>query len=379
MKSAESGNQFAQYGLGSMYYYGNGVQKGLEQAFEWYEKSAKQNNPYASYSLARMYHHGEFAEKNMKKAQVYYKIAYDGFSGIEFEDDNLWYKLGDMCKKGLGTDVNIPHEMECFKASAELENKNALCEYGMELIKGKNVDQGIEVGIKMLEKALEKGNINAAYHLGKLYMDGEFVYMDLKKAEKYLLLASENSYAQYRLGKLYLSSEMYDIDKAMQWFEKAVVQENKFAKYMLAKIFIGEEQYRNIPRTVQLLESIAEENNWASFMLGKLYLFGAEDFPKDEELAVKYLTMSAEQGNEYAQNLLNHRDDFKNAMLANTVMGLFVSLSRCIGEDYNCRLGVSRMSVDRKLRSLILEKKGAMVVKYKQNQIVLKQKFTLKY
>ena len=119
MKSAESGNQFAQYGLGSMYYYGNGVQKGLEQAFEWYEKSAKQNNPYASYSLARMYHHGEFAEKNMKKAQDYYKIAYDGFSGIEFEDDNLWYKLGGMCKKGLGADVNNPHAMEYFKSSAE--------------------------------------------------------------------------------------------------------------------------------------------------------------------------------------------------------------------------------------------------------------------
>lgn len=84
-----------------MYYYGNGVQKGLEQAFEWYEKSAKQNNPYASYSLARMYHYGEFAEVNMKKAQVYYKIAYDGFLGIEFEDYNLWYKLGGMCKKRL--------------------------------------------------------------------------------------------------------------------------------------------------------------------------------------------------------------------------------------------------------------------------------------
>lgn len=363
LKSAEAGNQFAQYSLGSMYYYGNGVLKSLEQAFHWYEKSAKQKNSYASYSLARMYHYGEFAEKNMKKAQVYYKIAYDVFSGIEFEDDNLWYKLGGMCKKGLGTDINIAHAMEYFKPSAELENKNALCEYGMELIKGENVDQDIEAGIKMLEKALDKGNLNAAYHLGKLYMDGEFVYMDLRKAEKYLLLASENSYTQYRLGKLYLNAEMYDIDKAVEWFEKAVMQDNIHAKYQLAKIFIGEEQYRNIPRAVQLLEGIAEENNWASFMLGKLYLFGEEDFPKDEELAVKYLTMSAEQGNTYAQNLLNNRYDFENAVLTNTVMSLFVSLSRCIGEDYNHRLGVGRVSVDRKLRKLILEKKEAMGVK----------------
>lgn len=363
LKSAESGNQFAQYSLGSMYYYGSGVEKNLEQAFHWYEKSAKQNNPYAAYSLAKMYHYGEFAEKNMKKAQDYYKIAYDGFSGIEFEDDNLWYKLGGMCKKGLGTDVNIPRAMEYFKMSAELENKSALCEYGMELIKGENVSQDIETGVKLLEKALEKGNLNAAYHLGKLYMDGEFVYMDLRKAEKYLLLSSENSYAQYKLGKLYLNAEMYDINKSVVWFEKAITNDNQYAKYALAKIFIGEEEYRNIPRAVLLLESIAEENNWVSFMLGKLYLFGMEGFPKDEELAIKYLTMSAEQDNEYAQNLLNHMYDFENAVFVNTVMGLFVSLSRCIGEDYSYRLGGGRMSADRKLRRMILEKKEAMGVK----------------
>ncbi len=268
--------------------------------------------------------------------------------------------IREMCGATL---FHFAVRMRYFKASAELENKNALCEYGMELIKGENVSQDVETGIEMLEKALEKGNINAAYHLGKLYMDGEFVYMDLRKSEKYLLLASENSYAHYRLGKLYLNAEVYDIGKTVEWFEKAVVQENKFAKYMLAKIFIGEEQYRNIPRAVQLLESIAEENNWASFMLGRLYLFGAEDFPKDEEQAMKWLAISAEQGNEYAQNLLNHRDDFENAMLASTVMSLFVGLSRCIGEDYNQRLGAGRVSVDRKLRRVIQDKKVAMGVK----------------
>jgi len=62
-------------------------------------------------------------------------------------------------------------------------------------------------------------------------------------------------------------------------------------------------------------------------------------------------------------HLLNHKHDFENAVLVNTVLALFVSLSRCIADDYNQRLGGGRMSVDWKLSKLILEKKEAMGVK----------------
>ncbi len=364
LKSAESGNQFAQYSLGSMYYYGNGTQESLEQAFYWYEKSAKQNNSYAAYSLARMYHYGEFAEKNMKKAQDYYKIAYDGFSGIEFEDDNLWYKLGGMCKKGLGTEINIPRAMEHFKMSTELENKNALCEYGMELIKGENVAQNVDKGISMLEKSLKLGNLNAAYVLGKLYMDGKYVYSDFSLAKKYLLLSAEkNDFAQYRLGKLYLTDEVYNLPKAVEWLEKAVVNNNQYAKYSLAKILVADEQYKNVNRAIALLKETADTNPCASYLLGKIYLFG-QDVPKDKEQAVQWLSLSAEQGNEYAQNLLCHMNDFDNAMLANTVISLFVNLSRCISDDYNQKFQPNKVSVDRKLRRVIQDKKMAMGIKY---------------
>lgn len=44
-------------------------------------------------------------------------------------------------------------------------------------------------------------------------------------------------------------------------------------------------------------------------MLGKLFLFG-KDVEQDEKLAVEYLQKSAQQGNEYAQYLLEHMNDF---------------------------------------------------------------------
>lgn len=363
-KSANAGNQYAQFSLGSLYYYGNGVEKGLGKAVYWYEKSADQGNAYAHYSLARMYHYGEFVEKDMDKAQHYYKTAFNKFERIELQDDNLWYRLGSMCKNGLGTEKDVARAINYFKASADLENKNAMCEYASELIKGENVPQDVEQGISMLQKSLKLGNLNAAYVLGKLYMDGKYVYSDFSLAEKYLLLSAEkNDFAQYRLGKLYLKDEFYNLQKAIEWLEKASVNDNQYAKYALAKILISDEQYKDVDRAIILLKQTADTNSCSSYLLGKLFLF-SQDVPKDKEQAVQWLSLSAGQGNEYAQNLLDHMNDFDNAMLANTVMSLFVNLSRCIGNDYNQKFQSNKLSVDRKLRRVIQEKKMAMGVKY---------------
>jgi len=289
-KSANTGNQYAQFSLGSFYYYGNGVDKDVGKAFYWYEKSAQQSNAYACYSLARMYHYGEFIEKDMNKAQHYYKIAFNKFERIELQDDNLWYRLGSMCKNGLGTDKDIARAIEYFKASAELENKNAMCEYATELIVGENVTQDVDEGISMLQKSLELGNLNSAYFLGKLYMDGKYVYSDFSLAEKYLLLSAEkNDFVQYRLGKLYLKDEFYNLPKAMEWLGKASASDNQYAKYAFAKILIADEQYKDIDRAIALLKETADTNSCALYLLGKLYLFG-QDVPKDKEQAVQWLS-----------------------------------------------------------------------------------------
>lgn len=365
-KSANAGNQYAQFSLGRLYYYGNGVEKDLSKAFHWYKKSADQGNAYACYTLARMYHYGEFAEKDMNKAQHYYKTAFNKFERIELQDDNLWYRLGSMCKNGLGTEKDLTRAIEYFKASAELENKNAMCEYATELIKGEKVAQDVDKGISMLQKSLELGNLNAAYVLGKLYMDGKHVYSDFSLAEKYLLLSAEkNDFAQYRLGKLYLKDEFYNLPKAAEWFEKATANDNQYAKYALAKILISDEHYKNVERAIVLLKETADTNSCASYLLGKLFLFG-QDVAKDKEQAVHWLSLSAEQGNEYAQNLLVHMNDFDNAMLANTVMSLFINLSRCIGDDYIQKFQSNKLSVDRKLRRVIQEKKMAMGIRLEQ-------------
>ena len=371
-RSAKQKNKFAQYSLANLYYYGNGVEKDLSLAFLWYQKSSAQGQPYASYAIAQMYSKGEYVSQGGETAQRYYKAALSGFLELESKeqaDDNLYYKLGSMFKKGLGTDIDMDRAIDYFKRSAEMNNKNGLYEYGKALLLGEHIPQDKEKAVKMLEKAIKLENINskcflaleyisgehldqdidkglamltecadsgdtcACYKLGKIYFKGEIVLQDLDKAEKYLLLAEDNEFTQYALGKLYLQKEKYDVQKAVDYFEKS-----------------------------------ADKNMWSSYQLGRLYLFGSEGLEKDKTKAVEWLTKSANDGNEYAQNMLNNMAQFENAVIANTIFGLFANLSRCIEDDYTQKYRSVRRTVDSRLRRMIHRKKQSLGIKDDQSQ-----------
>ena len=371
LKSAQEGNKFAQYSLANLYYYGNSVEKDLSQAFLWYQKSASQGQPYASYAVAQMYSKGEYVAENNETAQRYYKAALSGFLELESKDqadDNLFYKIGVMYKNGLGTEADISKAIDYFKRSAEMNNKNGLYEYGKTLIQGKYIEADLNKGLECIEKAMklknsnakrffaleyisgeyfsqdiekglfmltecaDKGDSFAYFQLGQFYLKGEIVTQDLERAEKYLLLAEDNEFTQYAFGKLYLQEEKYDIQKAVDYFEKS-----------------------------------ADKNMWSSYQLGRLYLFGADELEKDKEKAVEWLTKSANDGNEYVQNMLNNIDDFENMLLRNTVMGLFVNLSRCIEDNYSQKQCSLKIQTDRKLRKMIQKRKSGIGIREEQN------------
>ena len=408
LKSAQEGNKFSQYSLANLYYYGNGAERNLKEAFGWYVRSAKQGQPYAAYAVGNMYENGESAEKDKKKSQGYYKQALSGFLKLEADgqaDDNLFYKIGAMYKNGFGTEADMNKAIGYFKRSAELNNKNGLYEYGkalllgdkdipkamdflekavrlgnlnakrflaLEYISGEHIEQDIDKGIEMLTECADFSDPFSCFLLGRIYFKGEFVNRDLSKAEKYLLMADKDSgHACYYLGRLYLEEEIYDLDKAVEWLEKAVnydeVKAN--ASYSLAKILLEDNKYHDTQKAIKLLELSAEENNWASFLLGRLYLFGTEDIEKDKEKAMEWLNRSADDGNVYAQTFLNENRSFENTMLANTVLSLFINLSRCIEDDYIRRYRSVRTSADKKLRRMIIEKKQALGIKEEQEYV----------
>ena len=360
-RSAKQKNKFAQFSLANLYYYGNGVEKDLSQAFLWYQKSSSQGQPYAAYSIAQMYRYGEYVTKDNDTAQRYYQQALSGFLKIESDDmadDDLFYKLGQMFKLGLGTDSDVTKAIEYFRRSAEMNNKNGLFEYGKALLIGEHIPQNTDSAVKLLEKAVKLKNSNAKRFLALEYISGEHLEQDIEKGIALLTECADSGdvIACYRLGKIYLQGEIMsqNLDKAEKYL--LLAEDSEYAQYALAKLYLQEEKY-DIQKAVNYFENCADKNHWASYQLGRIYLFGAEGFTKDKEQAIEWFTKSANDGNEYAQAMLDDISKFENDLLANTIFSLFVSLSRCIQDSYDNDRKDLQSIVDRKLMRVIRKKK----------------------
>ena len=371
-RSAKQKNKFAQFSLANLYYYGSGVEKDLSQAFLWYQRSSSQGQPYAAYSIAQMYRYGEYVTKDNDTAQRYYQQALSAFLKIESDDmanDDLFYKLGQMFKLGLGTDSDVTKAIEYFRRSAEMNNKNGLFEYGKALLIGEHIPQDADSAVKLLEKAVKLKNSNAKRFLALEYISGEHLEQDFEKGIALLTECADSGdvIACYRLGKIYLQGEIMpqNLDKAEKYLLLAT--DTEYAQYALAKLYLQEEKY-DIQKAVNYFENCADKNHWASYQLGRIYLFGAAGLTKDKEKAIEWFTKSTNDGNEYAQDLLENMERYENAVLANTIFGLFANLSRCIEDDYTQKYKLVRRTVDSRLRRMIQKKRQALGIKDDQSQ-----------
>ena len=360
-RSAKQKNKFAQFSLANLYYYGSGIEKDLSQAFLWYQRASSQGQPYAAYSIAQMYRYGEYVTKDNDTAQRYYQQALSAFLKIESDDmanDDLFYKLGQMFKLGLGTDSDVTKAIEYFRCSAEMNNKNGLFEYGKALLIGEHIPQNTDSAVKLLEKAVKLKNRNAKRFLALEYISGEHLEQDIEKGIALLTECADSGdvIACYRLGKIYLQGEIMfqNLDKAERYL--LLAEDNEYVQYALAKLYLQEEKYE-IQKAVNYFGRSADKNHWASYQLGRIYLFGAAELTKDKEQAIEWFTKSANDGNEYAQAMLDNISKFENDLLANTIFSLFVSLSRCIQDSYDNDRKDLQSRVDRKLMRVIRKKK----------------------
>ena len=84
---AASGDPRAQFGLGLMYYNGQGLPKDDIQALKWYHLAAEQGHSDAQLNLGAMYRNGRGAPENFVLAAEWYRIA--AKQGHPLAQDNL--------------------------------------------------------------------------------------------------------------------------------------------------------------------------------------------------------------------------------------------------------------------------------------------------
>ena len=148
----------------------------------------------------------------------------------------------------------------------------------------------------------------------------------------------------------------------LERLRQAAERGNPSAQYHLGKLLL---QGNEIPKDAKdavrwLTESAEQGNQYAQYALGKIYLLG-KDAPKDFGTARMWFQRSADQGNHYAQYFVEHMDDHRTALSAQSVIRLLYHMANIFREQTPPSApGGIRSGVDRKLRRKIWEKKIAM-------------------
>ena len=333
---------------------------------------SKSGNVLAIHDLGKLYSTDKLGAKDEEKSFAFYQEALQGFMEIEPDSDYMfpyepkfkgqvmkpadmrsyvWYRIGKMHCYGLGTEQDYEKAFEWFLKSAQEGNKFAQYSLANLYYYGNGVEKDLSQAFLWYRKSSEQGQPYASYAVAQMYDKGEYVSQSEETAQRYYKVAlsgfleleskgqaDDNLY--YKLGAMYkkgLGTEI-DIPKAIEYFEKST------------------------------------ENMWSTYQLGRLYLFGAEELEKDKEKAVEWLTKSANDGNEYAQNMLDNMAQFENTILANTIFALFANLCKCIEDDYTQKYKSVRHTVDSRLRRMIRQKKQSFGIKDEQSQSLILKK-----
>lgn len=237
---------------------------------------------------------------------------------------------------------------------------------------------------QLLLSETESGNALAMFELGKLYTSEKLGKKDVEKSVAFYQKALQGflqieikakklkPFLQFRIGQMFQNGLGTDVDmpKAITYFQQSAEHGNVHAKRIVALEYIsGEFLKQDVDKGVSMLTECADDGDKiACYRLGKIYLFGCEEVPQNREKALEYLTFSAEQGNVYAQNILDNMEQYQSEMLTNTIFSLFANLSKCLSEDYNQKFQSGRISVDKKLRRMMQEKKQALGMKEEHTQ-----------
>lgn len=279
------------------------------------------------------------------------------------------YMLGKKYLKGDGVKQDGEYGVRWLFRAIKQNNNYAQYLLGKAILKGEylpmdnNLPLDIDSAVELFLKSSDQGNELASYTLGKAFVEGDLLPQDISAGFELLLKASEKNCvpAWYYLGKMFYKGigVIKDIDTAIYYFEKSVKVNNTYAAYSLGKIYSSEDEYIDMNKAIYYFRIAANDNNsFAEYQLSKIYLYG-NGVEKNYDIAMHYLNLSAEHGNQYAEQFLYSIQKQKNIMAAMSSLRLLQHISNLIrrkNQEQNRRkIG----QIDRKMQQKINEKKQA--------------------
>ncbi len=219
-ESAEAGHPFSCFNLGRCYETGNGVEKDLEKAYEWYRKAAVGGDVNAWLALAKMFDTGTYVDKDPKEAAMWLSRAADKNHPI------AKIGMGQKYSRGDGVEKDPEKALQYFKEAKELEPGIGSYILGEAIGDGIGCEKNYEEAFHLFEEAHEHKFALGTYNLGMMLEMGLGCEKDEKKGFELIRQAADEGIpeAMYRIAFHYRegTSEAVQSDKtAFDYFKKA--------------------------------------------------------------------------------------------------------------------------------------------------------------
>lgn len=184
--AAHKGRANSQYVLAMCYLNGWGCVVDTNDAIHYLEMAAKQGHIRSINAL------GDYYEscQDYKSAVAYYTQA------VELGSLEGYCNLGYCYQEGQGVLLNSQKAFEYYKIAADHGYVRGMLLVAESYLNGIYVGKNVPQAIVWLEKAAQSGNMQAMYHLGSIYAEGdEGVEVDLKLAKSWFKKSAELGYA----------------------------------------------------------------------------------------------------------------------------------------------------------------------------------------
>ena len=299
-QSAKQGEPQAQYFMGDLYFYGDGVLPNLKQAGFWYRQSAQQGYQRASERLNELTWDDvnvsiEKTEKEWATQKLFEQTLEKANKTHRAEDE---FKIGEMYQKDDDREAfnwytkaakqgyakawfalgKLYYEYYYFKDSYPSLKKPAILQEHLTQMR------------QFFERAVSSGLTDAEFAVGYLNDAGLGGSTNKQKAFEYYQNASKrgDSRAQYNLGLLYDKGEGVKTNKplALYWYTQAMNNGDFDARYGLAHLY---EEGIGIPKDKNKAMALYEELAYHSYGTRESLAMAERYFDDDSANPLKYL------------------------------------------------------------------------------------------
>ncbi len=294
LRAIELGHDRALVVLGLMHWAGQGVERDLERAQEFFEEAWKRGESAAGTALAAMYREGANVPQNDSEALRWYQEA------ASRGNDWAMYNLGEMHETGKGVESDIGEAVRWYTRAARSGELTAQYRLAKIYEQGLGVETNPGEAERWYRTVAGQGVPNAMTRLGVFSERGVAGEVDLLGAwQLYRRAAGLNDpEAKFRLARLYRDGKGVEKDHehARSLFEDAVANGQIAAARDLAKMKAsGQGGPKDEAGALPLFLQAAVTNPWAARDAAKL-LAGGEQVDRDLVAAAQWHRRAAEGG-----------------------------------------------------------------------------------